>query len=118
MTPFDLPRLDPGVELRLEALERRFEQRLDVLKRELSWEFESRLYGVIVAAVAVLSLLYMIWSWKAPHSRAPAQVENGAMFAKAIEADLGCVPAMGASDPRRELSSGTPRAARRAQGGA
>jgi hypothetical protein len=34
---FDLPRLDPGLELRLEALERRLEERLDAFKGELWW---------------------------------------------------------------------------------
>lgn len=69
MTPFDLPRLDPGVELRLEALERRLEERHKAFERELWWKLESRLFGVIVAAVAVLSLLYLVWSWKDGHPR-------------------------------------------------
>jgi hypothetical protein len=41
-----------------------FDLRLDAFKRELWWELESRFYGVIVAAVAVLSIGYIIWSWK------------------------------------------------------
>ena len=68
-TSSDLPRLDPGVELRFSALERRIVERQEAFERGLWWKLESRLYGVIVSAVAVLSIAYLIWSWSGSHMR-------------------------------------------------
>jgi uncharacterized membrane protein len=68
-TSSDLPRLDPGVELRFSTLERRIVERQEAFERALWWKLESRLYGVIISAVAVISIAYLVWSWKGGQMR-------------------------------------------------